>query len=101
MHKDLIICTLKFFLRFNFGLNEKKKINIAIKWKKNLPHTAWVTGITLPKYFAVESIQTKRKKPEEAKAMSLAFESTITNAASEDDAVAVKGIQQRIFGGVS
>jgi hypothetical protein len=33
--------------------------------------------------------------------MEQAFKITITNAASEDDAIAVKGIQQRIFGGAS
>ena len=36
----------------------------ATKWKKNLPHTACVTGITFPKYFAVESMHTNKKKPE-------------------------------------
>ena len=50
---------------------------------------------------AQKYVDFKQFIPEEAKAMSLAFESTITNAASEDDAIAVKGIQQRIFGGAS
>ena len=31
--------------------------------KTNLPHIACVTGITVPRYFAVESIQTNMKKP--------------------------------------
>ena len=43
----------------------------------------------------------KQFVPEESKAMEQAFKITITNAASEDDAIAVKGIQQRIFGGAS
>ena len=43
--------------------NIKKKIVKATKWKKNLPHTAWVTGITVPKNLAKESMHTNMKKP--------------------------------------
>ena len=31
----------------------RKKISKEIRWKKNLPHTPCVTGITVPRYFAV------------------------------------------------
>ena len=42
-----------------------------IRWKKNLPQIAWVTGITVPKYFAVESMQTNMKKPPAANKITL------------------------------
>ena len=64
INKDLIIWILKFLFKLSFGLNIRKYIQIAKKWKKNLPHTTCVTGITPPKYFAVESIHTNKKKPE-------------------------------------
>ena len=35
---------------------------------------------------------------DDSKAMSQAFENTITNAASEDDAIAINGIRQRVIG---
>ena len=60
---DLIIWILKFFFKFTFGLKKRKKISREIRWKKNLPHTPCVTGITVPRYLAVESIQTNIKKP--------------------------------------
>ena len=37
------------------------------KWKKNLPQITWFKGIIVPRYFAVESWQTKIKKPVVAK----------------------------------
>ena len=40
-------------------------------WKKNLPHIACVTGITVPRYFAVESMQTNMKKPPAANNITL------------------------------
>ena len=68
---DLIIWTLKFFFKFTFGLKIKKNIIKEIKWKKNLPQIAWVIGITVPRYFAIESIQTNMKKPPAANKITL------------------------------
>ena len=68
---DLIICTLKFFLRFTFGLKTKKNAIKDTRWKKNLPQIAWVTGITVPKYLAVESMHTNIKKPPAANKITL------------------------------
>ena len=45
--------------------------NIAKKWKKNLPQTACVTGITPPKYLPIESMHTNMKKPDEANSIIL------------------------------
>ena len=71
INMDLIIWTLKFFFKFIFGLKIKKNIIRDIKWKKNLPQIAWVIGITVPRYFAVESIQTNIKKPPAANKITL------------------------------
>ena len=71
INMDLIIWTLKFFFKFTFGLKIKKNIIKDTKWKKNLPQIAWVTGITVPRYFAVESIQTNIKKPPAANKITL------------------------------
>ena len=71
INKDLIIWSLKFFFKFTFGLKIKKNIIRDTKWKKNLPQIAWVTGITVPRYFAVESMQTNMKKPPAANKITL------------------------------
>ena len=58
---------LKFLFKFNLGFNIANKIKIITKWKKNLPQITWFKGIIVPRYFAVESWQTKIKKPVVAK----------------------------------
>ena len=54
---------LKLFFKFILGLNIANKIKIMTKWKKNLPQITWFKGIIVPRYFAVESWQTKIKYP--------------------------------------
>ena len=71
INKDLIIWSLKFFFKFTFGLKIKKNIINETKWKKNLPQIAWVIGITVPRYLAVESMHTNIKKPPAANKITL------------------------------
>ena len=68
---DLIMLTLKLFFKFILGFIIANNIKIIIKWKKNLPHITWFMGIIVPRYFAVESWQTKMKKPEIARNITL------------------------------
>ena len=68
---DLIMLTLKLFFKFILGFIIANNNKIITKWKKNLPHITWFMGIIVPRYFAVESWQTKMKKPEIARNITL------------------------------
>ena len=69
-----MILILKFLFKFNLGLSNANKIKIIIKWKKNLPQITWFKGINVPKYFAVESWQTRIKNPDIDKIMTLVID---------------------------
>ena len=69
-----MILILKFLFKFNLGLSNANKIKIIIKWKKNLPQITWFNGINVPRYFAVESWQTKIKNPDIDKIMTLVID---------------------------
>ena len=75
---DLIILILKFFLRLTLGFKIANNTKIITKWKKNLPHTTWFNGIKAPRYFAVESWQTKIKKPTMHKVITLVIDLFLT-----------------------
>ena len=71
---DLIILILKLLFKFNLGFNIANKIKIMTKWKKNLPQITWFNGINVPRYFAVESWQTKIKNPDIDKIITLVID---------------------------
>ena len=69
-----MILILKFLFKFNLGFNIANKIKIITKWKKNLPQITWFNGISVPRYFAVESWQTRIKNPDIDKIMTLVID---------------------------
>ena len=69
-----MILILKFLFKFNLGFNIANKIKIITKWKKNLTQITLFNGINVPRYFAVESWQTKIKNPDIDKIITLVID---------------------------